>query len=70
MTISALKSWAIGAADRHIHWLVMALFSIGVFAFVMIMNPATLTFFSLAQVACDLPEHTKCTAKPPSLADD
>ncbi|MBT6278191.1 MAG: hypothetical protein HOI95_29160 [Chromatiales bacterium] len=58
-------AWVVRVLDRHIHWILIGLFSLGVFVFIMIMNPQTLAFFGLKQLDCDLPEHAKCIAPQP-----
>ena len=65
MTSSDLSEWAKRVLERYIHWVVIAIFGLGVFVFISIMNPQTLVWVGLIQLDCDLPEHQKCIAKNP-----
>ena len=44
---------------------VIAIFSLGVFVVISIMNPQTLVWVGLIQLDCDLPKHQKCIAENP-----
>lgn len=65
MTSSNLPERTKRLLDRYIHLVVIAIFSLGVFVVISIMNPQTLVWVGLVQLDCDLPEHQKCIAKNP-----
>lgn len=65
MTSSNLSERAKRFLDRYVHWMVIALFSLGIFVFIAIMNPQTLVWVGLVQLDCDLPQHQKCIAENP-----
>ena len=65
MTSSNLSEKAKRFLDRYVHWMVITLFSLGIFVFIAIMNPQTLVWVGLVQLDCDLPQHQKCIAENP-----
>lgn len=65
MAPSNLPARAKRLLDRYVHWVVIVLFSLGVFVFIAIMNPQTLVWVGLVQLDCDLPKHQKCIAENP-----
>ncbi len=65
MTSSNLSEWAKRVLERYIHWVVIAIFGLGVFVFISVMNPQTLVWVGLIQLDCDLPKHQKCIAENP-----
>lgn len=65
MLFNNFKEKARNTLERHIHWVVIMIMSLGVFVFIAIMNPQTLVWVGLAQLECDLPQHSKCVADNP-----
>lgn len=65
MTSSNLPERTKRLLDRYIHLVVIAVFGLGVFVFISIMNPQTLVWVGLIQLDCDLPKHQKCIAENP-----
>ena len=65
MTTINLSKRAKNFLERYIHWILIFVFSGGVFLVIMIMNPQTLVWVGLVQIDCDLPGHSKCVAENP-----
>jgi hypothetical protein len=65
MTSNSISERAKNLLERYIHWIVILALSLGVFLFIVVMNPQTLVWVGLVQLDCDLPEHSKCVAEQP-----
>ena len=50
--------------ENRLQEVIICLFLLSIFAVVLVVNPSTLVWLGLVQLACDLPEHSKCVAEP------